>query len=421
MSFRHGAVTDVGKKRSRNEDYVCVREKSGVYVLCDGVGGSHHSGDIASRTAAEAWMALMLDWVKGPGHLKWPGQQIAAALNQIAQDVNQKVYEECSEQGGMATTLVAVWLQGMHAWICNIGDSRVYLFRGGAMHPLTEDQTFENEWVKSGTYTREVARKSPQAKTLTQAVGAQQAVKVEIRTVELMEGDRLLMCSDGLTKMIDDAGILPMIGAQGVDAAKVAKTLVDQANARGGADNVSVIVIECAGEVLEKAPVVKPSVVAAKPTTASSSKPTVRINPQFKVEAVNQVPFFQGLEYAELLKLLEISKLESFNPGDVLAEEGTPGDEMFVLLTGEVEVFKGDHFVGIKKAGITVGEMGVFDRQDRSATVKARDQVQTLVFPRDRLLTLLQANPQLSLKIMWKLVGHLNGLIRHLTEQVGSH
>ncbi|ASZ08515.1 protein phosphatase [Enterococcus thailandicus] len=234
--------SDVGRRRNTNQDYASVftnQEGIKLAVLADGMGG-HRAGDIASQMAVTN---LGADW---EGQALKDSEKIAQWFIQTIQNENGKIYQrgqEKPEYNGMGTTIVAAALSETRFTIANVGDSRAYLVREDQLKQLTEDHSLVNELVKSGEISQEMAVNHPRKNILTRSVGMPGTVEVDVATYSWQLGDRLLLCSDGLTNMLSEEMIGSIIDGAGSLTDKV-KELIDRANEAGGADNITALLIE---------------------------------------------------------------------------------------------------------------------------------------------------------------------------------
>lgn len=234
------SITDIGRKRKVNQDYVYTSEEAvgilpNLFIVADGMGG-HNAGDYASKLTVETMISQIEVSVESDPELIL-GNAIAAANELI-----RKKAEEYPGMEGMGTTVVAAVCFGNRLCIANVGDSRLYLV-GKTIRQITKDHSLVEEMVRMGTITHEEARNHPDKNVITRAVGVSETVEPEYFSVELEEDDLVLMCTDGLTNMIEDEDIRMILdGAR--DIVEKAQKLVDTANANGGKDNISVILIE---------------------------------------------------------------------------------------------------------------------------------------------------------------------------------
>ncbi|TLS33849.1 Stp1/IreP family PP2C-type Ser/Thr phosphatase [Geobacillus thermoleovorans] len=239
--------TDIGQIREHNEDSGGVFvNQSGQYlaVVADGMGG-HRAGDVASSMAVAY---LQERWEKESGLAspaeaeQWLKVQIAAANERLFRYALS--HPECQ---GMGTTVVGAICAGPFATIAHIGDSRCYLLNQNGIQQLTDDHSLVNELVKSGQISKEDAEHHPRKNVLLRALGTEPAVKVDIKTVSIDDGDMLLLCSDGLSNKVPEADIVQILTGAGALEEK-AQALIELANGRGGEDNISLAVIDVSAE-----------------------------------------------------------------------------------------------------------------------------------------------------------------------------
>lgn len=234
------SITDIGRKRKVNQDYLYTSEEPvgnlpNLFIVADGMGG-HNAGDYASKLTVETMVSeIEASFEKNPVRIF--GKAISAA--------NEKILQKAAETPaleGMGTTVVAATCLGKYLQIANVGDSRLYVI-GREIRQITRDHSLVEEMVRVGTITHEEARVHPDKNIITRAVGASETVEADYFTVELEEGDIVLMCTDGLTNMLEDEEIRMILGGAR-DIVEQAQKLVDMANRNGGKDNISVVLIE---------------------------------------------------------------------------------------------------------------------------------------------------------------------------------
>jgi PPM family protein phosphatase len=232
------AATDPGRRRRHNEDaYVC---EPPLFAVADGIGGAQ-AGELASSLAAAA---LRDD--SGDGHGDARGR-----VDSLIQEANRRVYERQAadaEASGMGTTMTAALVEGDHVSIGHVGDSRAYRIRNGSLEQLTEDHSLVAELVRSGKLSPEEAEGHPQRSVVTRALGTDPDVDVDTFEVEARPGDLFLLCSDGLTTMVDGATILAETARNRDELRAAAKALVRAANRGGGEDNITVVFFEIVGD-----------------------------------------------------------------------------------------------------------------------------------------------------------------------------
>jgi PPM family protein phosphatase len=231
-----GSATDIGRVRERNEDSILVHPP--LYVVADGMGG-HRGGQVASQVALETM-----------GEVATEG-----SLADHVRRANRAVWDRSVEDerlSGMGTTLTAARIDGGSALIAHVGDSRAYLFRDGMLRQLTTDHTLVDRMVKSGEITEAEAEVHPHKNVLTRALGTDEEVEVDEDSIALLKGDRLVICSDGLTGMVTEDQIQAILDNSD-HPQQAADRLVKAANRAGGIDNISVVVLDVVGEEGEAA------------------------------------------------------------------------------------------------------------------------------------------------------------------------
>lgn len=234
------SITDIGRKRKVNQDFVYTEDVPignlpNVFIVADGMGG-HNAGDYASKVTVVTMVKEMeQSFEKNP--LRIFGKAIDAANASI-----RKAAAENPELDGMGTTVVAATCMGKYLQVANVGDSRLYVVNK-AIRQITKDHSLVEEMVRAGVLGKEEAKKRQDKHIITRAVGADDAVEPDYFDVELAQGDIVLMCSDGLTNMLEDEEICKIVSAES-NLEEKARTLVERANENGGSDNISVILIE---------------------------------------------------------------------------------------------------------------------------------------------------------------------------------
>lgn len=242
-------LTDVGRKRSENEDRFKISEERQYCVLADGMGGRLY-GEVASSMAVDMLSAHIEHDLPPSIRRLDRHEQVAMLVNLMddwIREVNLAIHRKGQEDDryqDMGTTLVCLFGMEHQVVLAHVGDSRCYSFADGVLAQVTEDHSFVNSQVKSGVITEEEAKESKQRNIITRAVGTAAKVKPEFKVVETHKGHRFLMCSDGLHDMVPDAGVAEIM-SRGRSLPETAKALVDAANAAGGKDNITVILAEC--------------------------------------------------------------------------------------------------------------------------------------------------------------------------------
>jgi serine/threonine protein phosphatase PrpC len=240
MSLRQrAAITDPGRRRRRNEDAYVLEPP--LFAVADGMGGAQ-AGEIASRIAA----SVLRDS---------PEQSGEEAVVALIQEANRRVYEAAATdeaRQGMGTTITAALVEDGTVRIGHVGDSRAYRIRDGQLEQLTEDHSLVAELVRSGRLSPEEADVHPQRSVITRALGTDPDVDVDTFTVEARPGDVFMICSDGLTSMVDDETILDLVERNRTSLDHAMRALVDAANKGGGEDNITIVAFEIGDPVSEE-------------------------------------------------------------------------------------------------------------------------------------------------------------------------
>ena len=229
MKVLAGFATDIGRVRQGNED--CFLAESPLFAVADGMGG-HRGGEVASHLALDTVEAM---------HLRGEG-----TLADQVREANRAVFARSSEDlkvAGMGTTLTAALVEGDGLHLAHVGDSRAYLLRAGSLRQLTDDHTLVNRMVKAGEITREEAAVHPHRNVVTRALGTEPEIPVDEQSVALLEGDQILLCSDGLTGMVTEDQIQAIMESTD-DAQQAADRLIRAANRAGGIDNITAVVLD---------------------------------------------------------------------------------------------------------------------------------------------------------------------------------
>lgn len=245
----HVFITDQGRVRPYNEDtggVVCNQDKQALYIIADGMGG-HNAGDVAS--------AMVLQYFQ----THWSKEQrltrvddVEQYLTQSLQNVNERIFQKALENKayrGMGTTVVAVIVVDGMAVVAHVGDSRCYKISGKNLRQITKDHSLVNVLVSVGEITEQEASIHPKKNILTRAVGTDQSIDIDVTMVSCEPGEQLLLCTDGLTNKLSDEDIQTIIQSAGT-LHEAGETLIAEANARGGEDNISLVLIseETGGE-----------------------------------------------------------------------------------------------------------------------------------------------------------------------------
>ena len=233
------SATDIGLKRSMNQDFIFTSEGPvgnlpNLFVVADGMGG-HNAGDFASRYG----VSVLVESVR-----KDKNFNPVKILRNAIEAANREIYSQAQidpAMSGMGTTTVVCTVVGGYAYVANVGDSRLYV-AGSDLMQITQDHSLIAEMVRLGELTPEQGRNHPDKNIITRAVGTSEEVRIDFFDIKLEAGSQVLMCSDGLTNMVEDSRILDIL--KDTETENKVQKLIDEANANGGKDNIAVVLVE---------------------------------------------------------------------------------------------------------------------------------------------------------------------------------
>lgn len=248
--LKSGGVSDLGLERKVNEDSYYLDRDNNLFIVADGMGG-HAAGEVASRISVDTVVDFIKTMVKEKT-VNWPfefNEELSSVANglinavQLAnQAVGQAVVED-PQRAGMGSTIVALLIEDEQAYIAHVGDSRAYRIRDNKIEQLSSDHSWVNEQVKYNLLSEEEAKNHRFKNVITRALGSQPEVKVDLRTEEIEKGDYLILCSDGLSSLVEAEDIKEIIFNSNHDPQKACHDLVKTANNNGGTDNITVIIV----------------------------------------------------------------------------------------------------------------------------------------------------------------------------------
>ena len=247
-TVRCSGLTHTGMARKHNEDCFEIDAEAQLYIVADGMGGHNH-GEVASRIAVDAIRDFITETEDDPRYARYRAEpdmqdhsnRLRNSIRTAHQQVLQAILQDHALQG-MGTTVVGMYVRDGVAALAHVGDSRAYRLRDGVFEQLTQDHTWVNEQVLAGYLSAEQARVHPLKNVVTRALGSEKEVLVDLREIEIEPGDLYLVCSDGLTTMLEDHDIVELL-VQDKPLDQRCKDMVDCANQRGGLDNVTVILV----------------------------------------------------------------------------------------------------------------------------------------------------------------------------------
>jgi serine/threonine protein phosphatase PrpC len=406
------AQTDVGKKREHNEDNYLVDRKLRLYVVCDGMGG-HAAGEVASAVAVRTLSEevrkaqdLLDDYVAGStGGSKVSKRDITNMLAFAVNCASRKIHGEAvldEKKRGMGTTLVAALFVGKQAFIIHVGDSRIYLLRNGSLEQLTEDHNVYNEFIKKKKLDLGAAAHLAPREAITRAVGVYEHCEPETLVIDVAPGDRFLLCTDGLSGYFEaPEGSMDELAKKLIvaDPDAVVIDLVDTANGRGGKDNITVVLVTLG---------------------ALASDDEERLE---KLEAQRSVlagtALFSALSARELRQVLQVTEVESYLDRQAIVREGEQGEQLYIVLSGQVEVVRAGAPVARLTPGEHFGEMALIRNQPRSASARALGPTELMVIHRKDFFDILRTEHRLAVKLLWQFTGVLANRLEETTRNLG--
>ena len=251
LRIQASGLSDQGCLRAHNEDACFVDVEHGIFIVADGIGG-HQYGDVASQMVVRELPGILRRRIAAAGDPRGDadpaiGDMLVQSVSEVGRHVHSWSEQALPDSRGMGATIAVMIVTNRHAHIAHMGDSRVYLFRANELRALTQDHTIAGLLMQNGEITSREAEVHPARGRLTRYVGMEAEVEAASRTVELLPGDRLLLCTDGLWGMITD-GYMGSVLSQCGSPADTCNALVAAGNAAGGRDNLTALVVDVMGE-----------------------------------------------------------------------------------------------------------------------------------------------------------------------------
>jgi serine/threonine protein phosphatase PrpC len=399
--IRFHAETHAGKVRSQNEDAMFTDGANGVFVVADGVGG-RAAGEVASALTAETVERLVpairahLDaYAENPD---WEHRNaMLAALESVCQDASKTVYEEAERlsKRGMTTTVVMMAVHSGTAFFAHVGDSRAYLIRDGLIQQLTEDHSMVNELIRTGQMTPAEAETSKYRNVITRAVGLHPNVQVDVMSIDILPGDRVLLCSDGMSDPVSSEQLESLGCKDSVQTA--AGNLLNAALDAGAPDNVTVVIVD---------PDATPQAEAARA----------------RAQIMETLFLFSDLPFHARLRVARICEARTIEPHEIIAEQDEPGNAMYIMVQGQVDVTRNGKILAQLGTGQHFGEMSLLDEKPRSATVTVTSTRpgSVMIIRREALMELCKREPGLGNKVLMSLATSLARRLRNTNEAVPS-
>lgn len=398
MRIEAYAETDKGKIRESNEDRFLIDRGLGLYIVCDGMGG-HAAGEVASENAARITAEILrtdrpdieTELAKPGGHFMVV-QLVVDAVRNACQQVHAmaNTIPECA---GMGTTLTMLMIAGDKAVMAHVGDSRLYLLRQNELHLLTHDHTLSNEMIQNGQIERGSAAANRFANVLTRSIGAQEAVDVETLLFDIHPGDRLLLCSDGLSNyLFDKEETVQLLSTN--DLETLPRELTELANRRGGQDNITCIVLG-----------------------ASEDGEVAAVDSLLQLDVLGRTPLFRGLKMSRLMRLANTCEITAFGADEWVIRRGDRRRGMYVVLEGSCTAAMPNGEKVTLTNGDSFGESALARAERSFLDVRASEPVRLVLLDRSKFRALVRRVPRFGRLLMEKLAAHL---ATQLDEFVGS-
>lgn len=402
MQLRFWAATDTGRVRDHNEDNFLVDENLQLFVVCDGMGG-HAAGEVASavcvRTVREvvAGETELLQRLRDNPDDNVVVERFKAVLRKAVKAGNSRIFEMAKEdpsRRGMGTTCTAVALVGNRGFVGHVGDSRLYRLREHRIEQLTDDHSLLNEMIRQGKVSADTTEEEFQHQNaVTRAVGVRETVDVDAFGFDTEVGDRLLICSDGLSEYLsDDIDFASMMGAG--EPREATTDCIEFANQSGGKDNITVVVVDCG--------------IEAEHRDASGVESDAKVVGDDQIdELLCQIPYFHYMAPAELQAIRKLAERMERDAGETVIDAEEENDRLFLILRGAVTVRVDGHQVTELETGAHFGEMALLDAQhehDANTEVETLESSAFLTLEQQRFVSLLRTDPGLAIKLLWNFV-----------------
>lgn len=377
------ALSDIGKKRRQNEDVIYSDSEKRIFAIADGVGGRNH-GEVAAAIAIET-IKQKTDQICGvvDNFVRDPDRKNQNAVLEFLDDLYQcashQVFEEAETKGqhGMVTTLVAAFVGGGAVFLSHAGDSRAYLLRNEQLIQLTEDHSLINELMHNSQMDAATACKQRYRNVIVRGIGIRPNVKPDLVTIDILPGDRFILCSDGLSDVVAANKILECLTVG--SPADATRALVNAALDAGGKDNVSVVTFDPQTTPMDEAAMARATIMS-------------------------QLFLFEGLPFASRAKVSRLVQEIPVIPGQNVVKQGSTGQALYVVTQGHFNVERNGVFLTTLGPGDHFGELSLVDAKPRSATVIAKEYGNLIMIDRSALDYFCQKEPELGNHILWRIL-----------------
>lgn len=404
LKRRAAGSSDVGRAREGNEDAFFVDDELGLYIVSDGMGG-HAAGEVASATAVESARQAVLartHVLAAVAAKSQPREALVELAKDAVTEACRRVHEYATSdagKAGMGCTLTLLIVCGGVAAMAHVGDSRLYIVRGAGVSQLSSDHTVAAELAHSGLIGPEEIALHPYAHVLSRAIGARSAVEIDSLVIELLPGDRLLLCTDGFSNYLKQPPTLVQ-ALSGDDLTAVAKGLVDTANEAGGRDNITVVVVACEAE---------------------RPQPKRILSIEERYGALSSVFLFEDLDLPLLARLMAVCQTESHESDAVAVEQGQAINELVVVVSGGYDMRRDGLTIGRLEAGDHAGAATLMLPRPARASLVATEPSRLLRLSGKSLHQLVRARQWLGIGLLERLGRQLSEDYEHALEKRAAH
>ncbi len=405
FSLNSQSISDVGLTRQQNEDTLIHEPDIGLFAVFDGMGG-HEGGEVASHMAATIVERL----VREKAHAKifsrtyQRSRYIEHVMNEAMGLACESIYNTSKKhqlEKGMGTTASVMLIHERKVTIAHVGDSRIYLLRGQSKIRLTEDHTLAQSMVESGALTAEEAIRSKYSNHLTRVLGIQPHVQIDVATYDVMPGDRFIVCSDGLTRYEQQGqpALPPQLTGVPED---LIETFRAWSHTHGAKDNMTAVVVDVAPNLDSN-------------ITLIPSYQQMPVDEALKT--IKHIVLFKHLNEREMMTILDRCEHRHLLEGERVFEEHQAGEDLFMILGGELQIEKDNHILATLSDGDHFGEMALIGEYPRSATAHVTKDLTVLSLKRSDFYDLLQTNAQLARKLLWNFLWMQSRRLRSTSNQ----
>lgn len=406
MRYISHSSTRVGTHRSANQDVIAIDDELGVYILCDGMGGTA-GGGIAATLAAKScmdYLAARSATLKEIAENKAPSARLIELAQAAVEDANHRVHthtQEHPELGGSGTTIVVLIVAGNCGVCAHVGDSRLYAFRGKQLLQLTKDHSLAQDLIDRGVLDKANLDTFRFKHVLSRAVGLLPAVSVDTLHFEIIPGDQFVLASDGISSANASAALASC--EANCSASELLTTLTSLADQSGADDDISAVVVE------------------ASDTESNQESHIARAEELvLKTSVLLDLYLFQSLDLRNILRIVDAAELVSCNQGDIVVAQGEPEVSLYMILDGIFHVEVDGQRIAELSRGNHFGEMALLTSNPRSATVRAATQGRVLRLSADEFHKFVQEHPQDGIRMISALARELSARLK-LTNQLHSN